>query len=169
MKRNVEIKAALVDLQSTETVVRGLADGAPEILEQVDTFYHCESGRLKLRERAGAPAELIAYHRPDQDGPKTSQYVLVPVPEPQQLDLALAATLGRRGVVRKTRRLYMIGQTRVHLDRVADLGDFLELEVVLSGGQTEADGQQIAQRIMAQLHIDADHLLDRAYIDLLES
>ena len=42
------------------------------------------------------------------------------------------------------------------------------MEVVLKEHQTEAEGMQIAQQIMAQLKIDADQLVDRAYMDLLE-
>jgi len=42
---------------------------------------------------------------------------------------ALGLALGIKGVLRKRRTLYMIGQTRVHLDQVEGLGDFMELEV----------------------------------------
>ena len=42
---------------------------------------------------------------------------------------ALGQTIGIKGVVRKRRMLYMIGQTRVHVDQVEGLGDFMELEV----------------------------------------
>ena len=42
----------------------------------------------------------------------------------------LGAAVGERGEVRKTRLLYLVGQTRVHLDTVEGLGDFLELEVI---------------------------------------
>lgn len=34
------------------------------------------------------------------------------------------------GVVKKRRFLYMVGQTRVHVDHVDNLGDFMELEVM---------------------------------------
>ena len=47
------------------------------------------------------------------------------------MQAALAMALGVKGVVRKRRMLYMIGQTRVHLDHVEGLGDFMELEVQL--------------------------------------
>jgi hypothetical protein len=34
------------------------------------------------------------------------------------------------GVVKKQRYLYIVGQTRVHVDHVDCLGDFMELEVL---------------------------------------
>lgn len=41
----------------------------------------------------------------------------------------LGQAIGIRGEVKKTRLLYMVGQTRVHVDSVEGLGDFMELEV----------------------------------------
>lgn len=41
----------------------------------------------------------------------------------------MTRALGVKGIVKKKRELYMVGQTRVHLDEVEGLGNFMELEV----------------------------------------
>lgn len=42
---------------------------------------------------------------------------------------ALGRAMGIHGEVNKMRYLYVYGQTRIHLDSVESLGDFMELEV----------------------------------------
>ena len=68
----------------------------------------------------------------------------------------------------KTRYLYLVGQTRIHLDDVEGLGQFMELEVVLEEGQSDADGQRIAEVLMSALGVESEDLIDGAYMDLLE-
>ena len=61
----------------------------------------------------------------------------------------------------------MVGQTRVHRDQVEGLGDFLELEVTLSEGESEEKGVQIANELMEKLGVDKDDLISGAYMDLI--
>jgi predicted adenylyl cyclase CyaB len=163
----LELKAKVRDWESVRDAAERLAGGPPEILGQVDTFFHSPRGRLKLREFAPDRGELIFYERPDTAEAKLSRYRIVPTNRPQQLCDLLAEVLGARGVVRKERWLYLVGQTRIHLDRVEGLGDFLELEVVLSQSQSPEDGRAIADEIKRKLHVRDEDLLDRAYIDLM--
>jgi len=170
MARNIEIKARLPQgIDEVEARARRLADHGPELLLQDDTFFLVPRGRLKLREFADGSAELIAYHRPDTEGPKLSDFIRTPVPDPAALRRSLALTCGLRGRVRKQRTLYLVGQTRVHLDRVEGLGDHLELEVVLRDDQGAEHGEAVARDLIAQLGIAADQLIAGAYIDLLEA
>jgi predicted adenylyl cyclase CyaB len=125
-------------------------------------------GRLKLRVGVPNPAQLIYYERPDQDGPKRSDYQIFETSDPQNLKRVLSRALGIRGIVRKTRYLYLVGQTRIHLDDVDDLGQFMELEVLLRPGQQDAEGQAIAEDLMSRLGIEPADLLEGAYMDLLE-
>lgn len=168
MPRNIEIKARARDWAALHAAAKRLASEPPQRIAQVDTFFLTPRGRLKLREFSRESGELIYYERPDTHQAKTSHYQIVPTHEPQALGALLAAVLGVRGVVRKERWLYLAGQTRIHLDRVEGLGEFLELEVVLTETQTIDDGRQIAWTTQRQLGVDDRDLLDRAYIDLLE-
>ena len=118
---------------------------------------------------ADGSGQLIFYDRPDVRGPKTSQFSLVPTSDAASLCRVLGQALGVRAVVRKVRHLYLVGQTRVHIDRVEGLGDFLELEVVLDEGQTESEGAAIAAQLMEQLAVDEAQLVHGAYVDLIES
>ena len=167
MPANIEIKARVADLEHVRRRALPRATSPVSHLEQRDVFFQVPSGRLKLRNFPHGPAELIAYHRPDIRGPKTSNYQLVEVTNPDEMRALLAAALGELGTVSKRRELIMIGQTRVHLDDVADLGTFMELEVVLEGNDTHERGLQIAHELMKQFEISRDELVDCAYIDLL--
>ena len=74
---------------------------------------------------------------------------------------------GQAGRVRKKRVLFLAGQTRIHLDRVEGLGDFLELEVTLKDGQPAESGEAVAMDLMRKLGIEQDHLIEGAYVDLM--
>jgi len=165
--RNVEIKARAPDLAGLEAHARRLATGGPFDLEQDDTFFQCSKGRLKLRELAPDRGELIFYERPDAEGPKLSRYTIAPTSAPAALRDALEQAWGIVGRVRKHRRVYLVGQTRVHLDRVAGLGDFVELEVVLEASDAARSGEDIARRLLQELGIGDDDLVAGAYLDLL--
>ena len=167
MPRNIEIKARLASVESMLPRARAVAGAEPERIEQDDTFFRVPNGRLKLRQFADGSAELIHYHRADAVDAKASDYVRVPVPDPAALREALARGCGLVGRVRKTRWLLLAGQTRIHLDRVAGLGDFMELEVVLRDGQADAEGAAIAEALMRELGLADAERLAGAYLDLL--
>ncbi|GLG92707.1 Uncharacterized protein GBIM_00315 [Gryllus bimaculatus] len=167
MARNIEIKSHLRDKNKVLDALKELTDHPGEIIKQTDTFFGVPKGRLKLRQIEGACSELIFYDRPNTDGPKLSNYEKYEFSENSNLLSVLCQSLDVKGVVKKVRYLYMIDQTRVHIDEVEGLGHFLELEVVLKSGQTSEDGQQIAEDIMAKLGIKNDDLIAGAYMDLL--
>ena len=167
MPSNIEIKARVTDLAPIRAGIEPLADGPAETLDQEDIFFASPGGRLKLRILGSGHGELIHYHRDDIAGPKTSQYTIAPTTDPGALRAILSSVLGVLGVVRKRRWLYRLGQTRVHLDRVEGLGEFVELEVVLRPDQAEGVGMALAQGLMARLGIAEGQLVDVAYIDLM--
>lgn len=169
MNRNVEIKAKVYDFKTLYSLVESLSDKKCITLRQRDTFFNCRNGRLKLRIFEDGAGELIFYNRVNTDKPKCSYYKIVKIDKPSEMCELLQKSYGIKGEVIKTRYLFFIGQTRIHLDKVKNLGDFMELEVVLKENQTEEEGITIANNIMEKLKIDKKDLIDKAYIDLLEN
>jgi predicted adenylyl cyclase CyaB len=167
MARNIEIKARIESVESLAERVAAIADEGPIEMLQDDTFFTCERGRIKLRAFSATEGQLIFYQRPNGKGPKESSYIISSTAAPGSLREALSLAYGQAGRVRKHRTLYVVGRTRVHLDRVEGLGQFVELEVVLCNGEDTTPGIEEAQRLMALLGISSAQLLDGAYVDLL--
>lgn len=167
MARNVEIKARIASVEALAQRVAAIADSGPIEIVQDDTFFHCNSGRLKLRRFSDQDGELIFYRRPDRQGPKESFFLRSRTSDPLLLKETLSLAYGECGRVLKRRLLFLVGRTRVHLDRVEGLGEFLELEVVLEEGETVEAGVQEAERLMRLLDVAATQLVEGAYLDLL--
>ena len=167
MPSNIEIKARARNFEDIKSRAEKLSDIAAQVIPQEDTFFNTPHGRLKLRLLSDY-AQLIYYTRPDQEGPKRSDYHITRSDDPENLKRVLELAYGIRGVVKKTRYLYLVGQTRVHLDDVQGLGQFMELEVVMEQGQSDAEGQKIAEDLMSALGVERADLIDGAYMDLLE-
>ncbi|XP_060573894.1 uncharacterized protein LOC132731695 isoform X2 [Ruditapes philippinarum] len=167
MPSNVEIKAKVKDVEQLKKVAAQLSGGEPTIIEQEDTFFYAQNGRLKLRKLKGQQSQLIFYKRSDESGPKSSDYNFFHTDDPDSLETTLQSALGVKGKVKKTRLLYLVGQTRVHVDNVEGLGNYMELEVVMKDGQSVEEGQAIANDLMTKLDIQESDLISGAYMDLI--
>jgi homotetrameric cytidine deaminase len=158
LRRNLEIKARDADpRRSLEAALALGADDQGE-LTQRDTYFAGARGRLKLRQQTPGEAELIQYRRPDEAGPRVSEFRLVPVGDAGALEQALDAALGTLVIVEKRRRLLLWEGVRIHLDDVAGLGTYLELEA-------PEDGTQKIDELREALQIG--DLIAGSYSDLL--
>lgn len=169
MPHNVEIKARVENPDLFRAAAVAMADKPLEMIIQKDTFFKIPEGRLKLQDFSDGTGQLIWYHRPDQMGPKISDYAISHTDDPAGLTEVLGKSLPVLGVVSKKRTLLMCGRTRIHLDEVENLGWFMELEVVLTQGEDAADGEAEAQHLMQKLSIQKDDLIEGAYLDLLNN
>ncbi|HRA47526.1 MAG TPA: class IV adenylate cyclase [Thermomicrobiales bacterium] len=137
MAQNLELKAACT-VADHDRIVALLAERETEIVElnQVDRYYAVPNGRLKMRWIGAEEAELIRYHRPNATGVRLSTYHRLSLNPAQAdiLDAMLFELFGEKVIVRKIRKFGILGHTRIHLDAVDGLGEFVELETVLGDG-----------------------------------
>jgi guanylate kinase len=177
MAEYVEIKAYLADPEAAAAalVARGAEPVRTERLS--DTYFHATDGRLKYRE--GRPADgagaggfdaLIAYHRLASPIPRESTETTLPLaefPEPARLRQLLAGSLGERPPLRLHRRSYRAGAVRVHIDRVEEAGDFVEIfaEAAAAGGPAEA--RRLVEELRGSLGLTQADAVAWSYIDLV--
>lgn len=168
--QNVEWKARVADSVSLRRRLADLGLTQVDTLIQLDTFFDVPNGRLKLREvqsSRGSTAEWIYYHRANQAAARVSNYWRAEVANAADTIALFERVVPKIGSVRKQRRLYLHETTRLHLDHVEKLGDYLEIEVVLKDGIDQSEGERRAKAWQHDLGIAPEDIIPLAYIDLL--
>ncbi|GAB4336596.1 MAG: hypothetical protein Kow0037_18060 [Calditrichia bacterium] len=135
---------------------------------QTDIYYNCPNGRLKMRIVEGQPAELIGYQRADQALLRDSVYEIFRTPDGNSLDSVLKSSLGISVVVKKKRRLYLYKNVRIHLDEVERLGNFLELESVVSENIPRSQAQKNLDELLVWLGSFLGEIVPQSYSDLVK-
>ena len=114
----------------------------------------------------GATAQLIAYMRPDRSQRRESQYRIVAIADPSQLEAALESALGIAAVVEKERHLYLWEGVRIHLDRVSGLGSFIEFEAAVDEASDLAKARGRVDSLRTAFAIADADLVAGSYGDL---
>jgi adenylate cyclase class 2 len=163
----IEIKARCKDPEPIRAVLMSRGAEFVGYDEQVDTYFNCPTGRLKLRE-GNIERALIHYTREDRAGPKRSEVTLYkPEPGPE-LKIILTRALGVRVEVRKLREIYYIGNVKFHIDHVDELGHFVEIEAI--GKSLAADPEELHRQCREYLDlfgIEGWELVKNSYSDML--
>jgi predicted adenylyl cyclase CyaB len=164
--KNLEAKFRLSNHAEAEARATALGYTQRAILHQRDTFFRVANGKLKLREENGS-AVLIYYHR-DESGPlMLSNYEIVKIADPPRTLRILATALGPIAVVEKVRTLMMRDNVRLHLDKVARLGDCGEIEAVIADGDDPERSRSAVNEILAALGVEKTDLIDLSYFEML--
>lgn len=164
---NIELKARCEDLGRLRERCESLGAESQDPERQIDTYFRVAHGRLKLRESLQSGPELIHYIRGDVAGARESHYQLYRVEDAEGLKTILEKALGVKAVVAKRREIYLIGNVRVHLDKVQDLGSFVELEGIVENlAELVYVGDEV-QRLRQALGIEDHALVKESYADLI--
>lgn len=171
---NLEFKARVTDHGSLEAVFEKMGAAFVGVLDQTDTYFKVNYGRLKLRESDVNPPELILYDRNESSSEcMESHYEIVKVFDPKIKEILVGA-LGVKTVVNKQRRLYKWKNARIHLDNVKRLGKFIEFEVVSPEGtlHEKHDYAEDSQTLEALKKVAASYVeeeINCSYSDLMLS
>jgi predicted adenylyl cyclase CyaB len=165
---NIEIKAKCFHPEKVEAFLLNAGARFVGLDHQKDTYFNVPQGRLKLRQ-GNIENTLIFYNRPNQEGPKQSDFSLSQVSDGLSMEQLLTRALGVKVIVDKYRKIFYIDNVKFHLDEVPSLGSFVEIEAgnLADATKTIDDLRIQCDYYMQAFEIAADDLIENSYSDLL--
>lgn len=165
--KNVEVKVLINDFRPILEKLKKIKAKYQGELRQTDTYYNCPVGRLKIREINNKFCELIFYQRPNTGEQKISNYEVITVNKRQMANLkkVLEIIFGEKIMVKKQRGLWIYKNTRIHLDRIKNLGNFLELETLVKGDLKKARKEY--KEISILLKLEKYKKYKKSYSDII--
>ena len=164
---NIELKARYPDRERAEQVCERLKASFVHVEVQTDTYFSMGAYRMKLRESSLGKHWMIWYSRPDDLQARKSSYRLLPVADPAEKRRIFGDTMGVKAEVEKARHLYVFGSTRIHIDYVEGLGDFIEFEYLVGEEAPEAKGHEVIADLRDEFDINDEDLIAGSYSDLI--
>jgi adenylate cyclase class 2 len=164
---NVEIKAKYNNPQKILKTLLNLNAQNKGVDHQIDSYFFCENGRLKLRQ-GQIENSLIFYQRENVEGLKESHIVLARIAKNDSILSVLKSSYGLKVEVDKKRNILFIDNAKFHIDEVKGLGSFVEIELIDEVGNIGK--QKLTERLnhyLNVLEIQASDYIDVSYSDLL--
>ena len=165
--QNIEIKSRFKQIDIIRKILKERNAIFKGIDHQVDTYFNCPNGRLKLRE-GNIEHNLIYYNREDKVGPKESIITIYYPTSNSTLKEILTNSLGILVVVKKKREIYFIDNIKFHIDAVDRLGSFIEIEAIDTTGTIGRD-KLLSQckEYMKIFGIQSEDLICCSYSDMI--
>ncbi len=164
--KNLEIKTRIDNFDSIQNKLSFAKNAG--VLEQKDTYYLLGETQLKLREQNNI-SELILYTRPKVKESRESKYFRfsIPITLKNIFKKILSIIFGVKKIVEKERFLFLYKHTRIHLDKVKMLGNFIELETVFNKNIPDIELTKEHQEVKNLLGLEILPSISGSYSDLL--
>lgn len=136
--KDFTIKAQVADFFGIESALQRLSPTFAGVDHQKDTYFKVPKGKLKLRQ--GTIENLITkYERMDVEGvEKTTVYQYDLNPTDEQIS-KLFREHEIIGIIEKERKIYFLGNIKIHLDKTLDDKIFIEIEAIDSDDSRSAE------------------------------
>jgi len=165
LNKNLEIKLKLDNASQILSIRNSLQNYSRSVEKQIDIYYKVNKGRLKLRIINGNEGNLILYSRAEKNVERISHYTISKTKDFKELDFILSRQFGILVKVVKKREIFISKNIRVHLDKVAGLGNYLEIEIIYSD---LLNAKKQMKNLVKLLDLDEKKFIKNSYSDLLK-
>ena len=164
MPRNLELKIKCDFFDEVKNCLEEINADYTGELNQKDIYFRVENRLLKLRIENGEQS-LIKYTRDETGKDRWSDFQVIKLPDKNAEDF-FEDLFDIETVVEKKRLVYIYDNTRIHLDKVKGLGEFLELETLVLNGLKDAKSR--FNYMVKKLKLDLSSQIKNSYKILLE-
>jgi adenylate cyclase class 2 len=165
MPTNLEFKASVFSLEGVKNISSDINATHLTTLYQTDTYFNTNKGRLKLRENNENEAQLIFYEREENSSDRWSNYKIYNVQDFPLLKELLINAYGVKVVVKKERDVFIFKNARIHVDKVENLGDFIEFEVIHESDVTKSS--ELLEFLKSSFKSEINQVFLESYSDIL--
>lgn len=165
MPQNLEVKIPFNSFIEVTRLLKRIKAEFKGTLVQRDVYFKSKNSLLKLRIENGKES-LIRYNRNEKSKDRFSDYEVIhfsSVGTENILNKIFITEL----VVEKKRHLYLFNNTRIHLDKIKLLGNFLELETLVLEGKSDA--RKRFNQIVKLLKLDLNQQVKKSNYHLMKS
>ncbi|MDR1321665.1 MAG: class IV adenylate cyclase [Gracilibacteraceae bacterium] len=162
--RNLEVKVKILNKMGIVNLLKKLGAEHVCTMKQTDYYFCLGANKEKLRTINDCEHQLIIYRRAERQGRKDSEYEISELNEKEKNHLLESRKIIKD--VEKIRELWKYGHTRIHIDHVKHLGNFLELETVIKDISLEG-GENEFRTIIDKLQINLVDSVPASYSDLV--
>ncbi len=162
--KNFEIKVKIQDIDGIINIIEKTQAVYKYDMHQTDYYLSLGIYKEKIREINGKEIQKISYSRDEILGRKESKYEIQEISKKEKKDLLKQKKV--LCIVDKLRKLWIYKNTRIHLDKVMRLGNFLELETVIKN-ISKQKGLIEFNEVLKLLKIDSEKVVPFSYSDLI--
>ncbi len=163
MPSNIEIKIKIPSFRKYQNILKSLGLKPKALLNQKDVYYEAKKGLLKLRTENGRDS-LIKYLRDEKSKERVSNYDVLKISD-NSAEEFFNDIFMIKAVVEKKRILYLYKNTRIHFDKIKELGNFIELESVVVKDKKSALKE--FDEVVKLLGLDIRKQLRKSNLDLI--
>ena len=164
MYKDYTIKARISSSSLFEHKLNQLRSTFLGVDQQTDTYFETTIGKLKLRE--GTIENLITHYerKAVQGAEKTTVFRYDVNPTKEDIE-KLKSSHQQLGVIKKERKIYFLDHIKVHLDKLPNGEEFIELEAIDRLNQfTDEELKQQCLDLKNRLGISESEVMQTGYL-----
>lgn len=161
--RDFTLKARLYDSPKLREQLLKLGARCVGVDNQVDRYFEVAQGKLKWRQ--GNIENLITHYEPIQEGSLEQTVVYRYDVNPSQEAIQQLFDLYKEAsIVSKQRTIYWLGNVKIHVDKLPDGSEFIELEAMDRDDKfSTAELRNQCKQVQQALAIEDSDLLPTGY------